>query len=464
MIAKIDSLSKASKNNNQYNESTSSLEAEQAVLGSLLLNHQYWEELEQHNIQIFDFYYPHHKSLYRFLLDLRNQNKPYDFITVSEGLKNRNKLAEIGGMNYIQDLLEITPSEAQINLYAEILKHLTKLRSLLNASQEIIEAIQKPSGRSADEILDLAESKIMKIAEVAKKGLVLGPSVIKDVTYNILYDFQDRPAKRVLVSSGFKELDELIVGLMPGNLLIIAGRPSMGKTTFAINIVEKVATKTEKPILIFSLEMSAEDIVLKMISSIGAIEQSLLRAGKIEHHQWSKILPAVELVSHMNIYIDDKSTLTPQDVRSIARKLHKEHGQLGLIVIDYLQLMTAPGYDKNRVQEVSEISRSLKSLARELNVPIIALSQLNRNVDERFDKRPMLSDLRESGALEQDADLIMFIYREEVYNHNALHKGLAEVIVGKQRNGPTGKIEVLFEGKYSRFRGFEENNIIINDQ
>lgn len=449
-------MSKTSKRK-KHNATIASLEAEQAILGSLLLSSRSWDDLEQYTIQEGDFYYAHHQILYKFLLDLRHQNKPYDFIIVTEGLKNRNKIEDIGGLSYIQDLLEITPSGFKIDLYADILKRLTKLRSLLNTSEEIIEAIHNPLGRTADEILNLAESKILEVSKYARQGDLLGPKSIQDITHNLLYTLKDQPEKRILSSSGFKELDNLIVGLVPGNLLIIAGRPSMGKTTFAMNIVEHVASHTDKPILIFSLEMSSQEIVLRMVSSLGKVDQALLRKGQLLPEQWSQILPTVNLVSQMNLYIDDKANLTPQDVRTSARRLYKENnGQLGLIVIDYLQLMTCPGYEKNRVQEVSEISRSLKSLARELNIPVIALSQLNRNVDERLDKRPMLSDLRESGALEQDADLILFIYREEVYNTNTLHKGLAEIIVGKQRNGPIGKVEVLFEGKYSRFRSLEE--------
>lgn len=431
------------------------LEAEQSVLGGLMLDNQAWDKVAD-RLQDKDFYRQEHSIIFRAIAKLANRGNPFDVITLTEALKSTNELNNVGGEVYLFELARNTPTAANIAAYADIVRERSILRQLISVATEITEDAFLPSGRTSVELLDEAERKVFRIAEQGVRGS--GPQSIADLlakaSDRIDTLFHSDHSGITGLTTGYNDLDQMTSGLQPADLIIVAGRPSMGKTSFAMNIVENAAVKSGKPILVFSMEMPGEALALRMLSSHGRIDQHNIRTGQLEDHDWPRITSGICLLSETKMFIDDTPALSPGEVRARARRIAREHGQLGLIVIDYLQLMQVPGNKENRTSEITEISRSLKAIAKELNTPVIALSQLNRSLEQRADKRPQMSDLRESGAIEQDADLILFIYRDEVYNENSPEKGVAEIIIAKQRNGPIGKVRLTFLGKYTRFENF----------
>ncbi|MCU0843042.1 MAG: replicative DNA helicase [Thiobacillaceae bacterium] len=436
-----------------------SVEAEQSVLGGLLLENSAWDRVAD-LINERDFYRADHRAIWRQVTRLIEQNKPADVITVAEALESHNELDEVGGLAYLSALASNTPSAANIRRYAEIVRERAVLRKLAEVGTEISESAYTPAGRSATEILDEAEAKVFEIKEAGARGsqgfLQLKPLLIEVVNrIDELYN-RDNPSDVTGVPTGFADLDAKTSGLQPGELIIVAGRPSMGKTAFSLNIAENVALDARLPVAVFSMEMAASQLVMRMLGSIGKLDQHKLRTGRIGDDEWPKLTHAIGVLDEAPVYIDESPGLTAMEVRARARRLARQckDGKLGLIVLDYLQLMSGSGGGENRATEISEISRSLKGLAKELHVPVIALSQLNRSLEQRPNKRPVMSDLRESGAIEQDADVILFIYRDEVYNPDSQDKGTAEIIIGKQRNGPTGTVRMTFLGEYTRFENF----------
>jgi replicative DNA helicase len=435
-----------------------SIEAEQSVLGGLMLDNRSWDTLLD-RVGENDFYRHDHRLIYRVMGKLSTQNKPLDVLTVAESLREINELENAGGEVYLFELANNTPSAANVAAYADIVRERSILRQLIGAANDIANSAFNPQGRTSIELLDVAERHVFAIGEQgARAG---GPANIKEYLtktmdkIDTLFHSKDAITG---VSSGYHDLDAETSGLQESDLIIVAGRPSMGKTTFAMNIAEHVVIKSKLPVLVFSMEMPGESLVMRMLSSLCRIDQLRIRTGKLEDEDWPRISSTVSMLSEAPMFIDDTPALSPAEVRARARRVAKENGKLGLIVIDYLQLMQVPGNSENRTAEISEISRSLKSLAKELKVPVIALSQLNRSLEQRADKRPMMSDLRESGAIEQDADLILFVYRDEVYNEPTPDKGTAEIIIAKQRNGPIGKIRLTFLGQYTCFENFTHNH------
>jgi replicative DNA helicase len=442
-------------------ETTYSLDAEKAILGNILLYNQNIELVED-QLLIEDFYDKRNKIIYKQLCVLNQSNTPFDVLILSEYLATEGTLDEVGGEAYIIDLAANSPSIANIRAYAEIVKDKAKLRSLHNSLNDIAQKINSSASQNPDEVIDYAESRILDIAR-ERETVAKGPESINTVIPKLIERMDaviDSGSGLVGSSTGFIDLDSITSGLRNSSLNIIAARPSMGKTVLGINIAQNIAKSADKPVLVFSLEMPAEDIVTRMLATQARVELNYLQeCNKLNDAHWVKISSAFSKLKEMPLYIDDTASLSPAEMRSRARRLYNEHGGLSMIMIDYLQLMKIPGYETNRTLEVSEISRSLKALARELNVPVIALSQLNRGVDDRKDRRPMMSDIRESGAIEQDADLIMFIYRDEVYNRDSEdNKNLAEIIIGKQRNGPIGKVHVRFDGQYASFANLTNDN------
>lgn len=428
------------------------LDAEQSVLGGLMLDNQAWDAVSTKLCET-DFYRHEHRAIFRVIERLSTQEQPFDVITISDTLKSLGELENVGGETYLFELSNNTPSVANIAAYADIVREKSVQRQLIAVANEIAKASFHPEGREITELLDFAETKVFAIAE--QTGTDGGPLNIKDVLtkaierIDTLYHAEGDITG---ISSGFKDFDQMTSGLQPSDLVIVAGRPSMGKTSFAMNMAENAAILSKKPVLVFSMEMPDDSLAMRMISSLGRIDQHRVRTGKLKDEDWPRVTSAVNMLSETPIYIDDTPGLSPAEMRARARRLAKEEGELGMIVIDYLQLMKVPGFKvENRTAEISEISRSLKALAKELNVPVIALSQLNRSLEQRADRRPVMSDLRESGAIEQDADLIVFIYRDEVYNEDTPDKGTAEIIIAKQRNGPIGKVRLAFLGQYTRF-------------
>ena len=428
-----------------------SIEAEQSVLGGLMLDNDAWLQVVE-KITFQDFYRRDHAAIFRAVEALANDSKPYDIITLSEWLGSQDQLEMVGGIQYLAQLADNTPTAANIAAYADIVRDRAVLRNLIRAGTDIAEAGYRPEGRGTTELIDLAERTVFQIAERESRGRK-GFRQIKDLLMGAL-DRIDQLFQRdnpiTGVATGYYELDGMTSGLQPADLVIIAGRPSMGKTAFALNIAQNAAVKEKVGVAVFSMEMPSEQLAMRMLSSIGRIDQHKVRTGKLGDDDWPRLTHAVGVLSEVSLFIDDTPALSPGDLRARCRRLAREHS-LGMIVIDYLQLMTVPGSNENRATEISEISRSLKALAKELNVPVIALSQLNRSLEQRGDKRPVMSDLRESGAIEQDADLIMFIYRDEVYNDDSPDKGVAEIIIGKQRNGPIGMRKLRFFGEYTTF-------------
>ena len=442
-----------------------SQEAEQSVLGALMLDHRAWDRVAD-GLTADDFYFKPNRLIYDAMQHLAQKNKPFDVLTVSDALKTHDTLDQIGGETYLYDILKNTPTAANIVAYADIVRDRSVQRQLIAVGTDIAESGFTPEGQDIRALLDQAEQRVFQIAEQGSRGsapMDIG-TLLTQTTQRIdqLYHSDEAITG---ISTGFKDFDEMTSGLQQGDLVIVAGRPSMGKTVFAVNIAENAAmatiAKDAKPVLVFSLEMPSESIVMRMMSSLGRIDQHRLRTGKLHDDDWPRLSSAVSMLSEAKLFIDDTPALTPTEVRSRARRVAREHGGLSMIVIDYLQLMTIANTRENRTVEISEISRSLKSLAKELSVPVVALSQLNRGLEQRHDKRPVMSDLRESGAIEQDADLIAFIYRDEVYNEDTPDKGTAEIIIGKQRNGPIGKVRLTFLGQYTRFDNYMPQSVTI---
>ncbi len=436
-----------------------SIEAEQAVLGGLMLDNEAWTNVAE-RLNSDDFYRRDHAKIFRAVEVLANDSKPFDVVTLAEWLRSHEQLSDVGGMAYLGQLAENTPSAANIAAYADIVRQRSILRGLISAGTQIVESAFRTEGRNPDELLDLAESLVFEIAEresKSRRGFRPIKELLVDALDRIDMLFQrDNPITGV--ATGFYELDNMTSGLQKSDLVIIAGRPSMGKTAFAINIAQHAAIKEELPVAVFSMEMPSEQLAMRMMSSLGRIDQHKVRTGRLSDDDWPRLTHSVGILSEAKMFIDDTPALTPGDLRARCRRLAREHG-IGLIVIDYLQLMQVPGTKENRATEISEISRSLKALAKELSCPVIALSQLNRSLESRQDKRPVMSDLRESGAIEQDADLIMFIYRDEVYNEDSADKGIAEIIIGKQRNGPIGSRKLRFFGEYTSFENLAHDYV-----
>ncbi len=428
-----------------------SIEAEQAVLGALMLDHRAWDRIADRLVEI-DFYRQDHRLIFNILQYLSERGQPFDVLTVSEALKQQQKIEAAGGETYLFELAKNTPTAANIVAYADIVRERAMLRQLVHTGTDIVDSVFNAEGRDVKELVDAAESLVFRISEQRARGS--GPLPISDLlarTTDQIDTLYHSNESITGLATGFKDLDEMTSGLQKGDLIIVAGRPSMGKTCLIMNMVEEAAMKSDKPALVFSLEMPAEALTMRMMSSLGRIDQNKVRTGKLAEGDWPRLTSAVSMLSEAKLYIDDASALTPGEIRARARRLAREHGGLSMIGIDYLQLMTTHANKENRATEISEISRSLKALAKELGVPVVVGSQLNRSLEQRTDKRPIMSDLRESGAIEQDADLILFIYRDEVYHEDSPYKGMAEIIVGKQRNGPIGKVRLTFLGQYTRF-------------
>ncbi len=436
-----------------------SVEAEQSVLGGLMLDNSSWDKVAD-EISEGDFYRRDHRLIFRSIKSLAEESSPFDVVTLAEWLDKQGELENVGGISYMGTLVTNTPSAANIKSYAKIVRERSVLRQLIQVSNSIADSAYQPEGRKIGELLDSAEKAVFEIADQGargNKGFAGMKELLTKAVERIDYLFtQDNAITGI--STGFDDLDEKTSGLQNSDLIIVAGRPSMGKTTFAMNLAENAAIKSQKPVAVFSMEMPGEQLAMRMMSSLGRIDQHKVRTGKLEDDDWPRLTSAVGILSEAPIYIDDTPGLTPTELRARARRLAREHG-LGMIVIDYLQLMQGSGNAKeNRTAEISEISRSLKALAKELNVPVIALSQLNRGLEQRTDKRPIMSDLRESGAIEQDADVIIFIYRDEVYNEDSDANGTAEILIRKQRNGPIGMTRLAFLGKYTRFENLAHNH------
>lgn len=434
-----------------------SLEAEQSVLGGLLLDNDAADKVGD-VLADADFYSDAHRLVYQHIFKLAAEGKPADVVTVSESLASSQKLDYVGGLSYLGALVGNVPTAANIRHYAQIVRDRSILRQLAATAGEIADAAYHPLGHSAKEVLDQAEAKVLHIAEQGSRGAqqvvtigaLLG-SVVDRI--ELLYN-RDDPSDVTGVPTGFSDLDRFTSGLQPGDLVVVAGRPSMGKTSLALNIGEHVALAAGLPVVVFSMEMGASQLALRLIGSVGRLDQHKLRTGRLAADDWEKLTAALGRLSEAPILIDETPALNAIEVRSRARRIAKTYGKLGLVIVDYLQLMQASTTGENRATEISEISRSMKSLAKELKVPVMALSQLNRSLEQRPNKRPVMSDLRESGAIEQDADVILFIYRDEVYNPETQEKGVAEIIIGKQRNGPIGTVRLTFLGEFTRFENF----------
>ena len=438
-----------------------STEAEQAVLGGIMLSNQYWDSIAERVITE-DFYTFAHKAIFQTMEELMRNQTPIDLITLDQALKAKGISDSVGGFAYLADLSNNTPNAINILAYAEIVREKAILRELIAVGNRIAENSYSPKGKDIKMVLDEAEREVFAIAE-KRSSSTEGPQNVLSVLESTIVRIEtlgklENHNGVTGVTTGFVDLDKKTAGLQPSDLIIVAARPSMGKTTFAMNLCENAAMASDKPVLVFSLEMPAEQIMMRMIASLARVDQTKIRTGQnLEEAEWSKIASVFGMFKQKNnLYIDDSSGLTPTELRSRARRVYRENGGLSMIMVDYLQLMRAPAFSDNRTLEIAEISRSLKALAKELEVPVIALSQLNRTLEQRADKRPVNSDLRESGSIEQDADLIMFIYRDEVYNENSEDKGVAEIIIGKQRNGPIGRVRLAFNGQFSRFDNLAE--------
>ncbi|GAB3188190.1 replicative DNA helicase [Hydrogenophaga aquatica] len=431
-----------------------SVEAESSVLGGLLLDNGAWDRVGD-LVSADDYYRHEHQLIFGAIAVLINGNKPADVITVFEQLQSQGKADEVGGLPYLNSLAQYVPSAANIRRYAEIVRERAILRKLISVSDDIATQAFNPKGKAVANILDEAEQKIFNIGEEGsrmKQGFQSMDSLVVDLLDRV-QDMADNPNDITGVPTGFIDLDRMTAGLQPGDLIVLAARPSMGKTAFAINIAEHVALNEGLPVAVFSMEMGAAQLAVRIVGSIGRINQGHLRTGKLTDDEWPRLTEAIERLRTVSLHIDETPGLTPSELRANARRLARQCGKLGLIVVDYLQLMSGTSSDgDNRATELGEISRGLKMLAKELQCPVIALSQLNRSVEQRTDKRPMMSDLRESGAIEQDADIIMFIYRDEYYTKDACKEpGVAEIIIGKQRNGPTGTVKLAFLNMLTRF-------------
>ncbi|MBK7000421.1 MAG: replicative DNA helicase [Rhodoferax sp.] len=431
-----------------------SIEGESSVLGGLLLDEAAWDRVNDILVDS-DFYRYEHRLIYAAIGALVNANKPADVITVFEHMQNQGRAEEIGGLAYLNSLAQYVPSAGNIRRYAEIVRDRALLRKLVTASDEISTSAFNPKGRPVADIVDEAEQKIFRIGEQGKRS-GQGFQAMESLVVKLLdrvQEMADNPNEITGVATGFYDLDRMTAGFQAGDLIVLAARPSMGKTALAINIAEHVALNEGLPVAVFSMEMGATQLAVRIVGSIGRIDQGHLRTGRLTDDEWPRLTETIEKLRTISLHIDESAGLTSSELRASARRLARQCGQLGLIVVDYLQLMSGSSNDgENRATELGEISRGLKMLARELKCPVIALSQLNRSVEQRPDKRPMMSDLRESGAIEQDADIIMFIYRDEYYTKDACKEpGVAEVIIAKQRNGPTGVVKLAFIKPITKF-------------
>ncbi|RXR07310.1 replicative DNA helicase [Pseudoxanthomonas composti] len=437
-----------------------STEAEQAVLGGLMLAPEAYDRVAD-KLTDRDFYRRDHQLIYRAICELAEKSRPYDAVTLGEWFDSQGQSEQVANGAYLIELATSTPSAANINAYAEIVREKAVMRQLIDVGTGIVNRGFVPEGRGSAELLAEAEQKVFAIAEEGARGrtdFVAMPNALKDA-FSALQDRYNNGGNITGLPTGYTEFDNMTAGLQPTDLIILAARPAMGKTTFALNIAEYAAIKSKKACAVFSMEMSAAQLAMRLISSNGRINAQRLRNGQLEDEDWSRVTSAISMLKETKIFIDDTPGLSPDVLRAKCRRLKREH-DLGLVVIDYLQLMSVPGNSENRATEISEISRSLKGLAKELSVPVIALSQLNRSLETRTDKRPVMADLRESGAIEQDADMIVFIYRDDYYNkENSPDKGLAEIIIGKHRGGPTGSCKLKFFGEYTRFDNLAHDSV-----
>jgi replicative DNA helicase len=434
-----------------------SIEAEQSLIGGLLIDNAAWDRIGD-VVRETDFYRDDHRRIFRHIGKLIQMARPADVVTVYESIEASNEVDQTGGLAYLGEIANATPSAANIRRYAEIVRERAILRQLVTVGDEIAGNALNPAGRDVKALLDDAEQRIFQIAEAgnrANNGFVAIQPLLGEVVERMeTLLARDSQSDITGVATGFVDLDRLTAGLQPGDMLVVAGRPSMGKTAFALNIAEHVGVELRLPVAIFSLEMSGPQLATRFLSSVGRIDQTKLRTGRLTDDEWDRMTVALGKLHEAPIHIDETGAINSTDLRARARRLHRQFGKLGLIIIDYLQLMSANRDNENRATEISEISRSIKALAKELQVPIIALSQLSRKVEERNDKRPLMSDLRESGAIEQDADIIMMMYREEYYKPDTQDKGTAEVIITKHRNGPTDTVRLTFLGEYTKFENF----------
>ncbi|AFQ24092.1 replicative DNA helicase [Candidatus Portiera aleyrodidarum] len=434
-----------------------SVEAEKALLGGVMLDNAAWKKISE-IIKNEDFYSIEHKYIFDAITHIAEKNNKVDMVTVAESLETNNKLQKIGGISYLTELSRNTHSIHNIVAYADIVRECSNLRNLIRISKKIAEEAFNRNGKKVQDIIHKAEKLILTMAESryrVKKTNLLNLNELLNKTINSINKMYSTKSSMTGLLTGFNELDNMTSGFQKADLIIIAGRPSMGKTSFAMNIVEYIIkTNKSDPVIIFSMEMPAEQLILRLLSSVGRIDQTNIRKGNIGEEDWLKLTESLKKIKNCKLYIDDTPMITPIDIRKTIKKCIRDTGKISLIMIDYLQLMhvSSSFISYNRTAEISEISRSLKSIAKEFNCPILAVSQLNRSLEQRNNKRPIISDLRESGAIEQDADLILFIYRDEVYNSDCLdNKGIAELIIGKQRNGPIGVINIRFTGKYTKF-------------
>ena len=456
MASVISSQEHGLSETDRLNIPPNSVQAEQALLGGLMLDKNAWDRVAD-RVGEADFYRPDHRLIFAAIRELAERNQPCDAVTLSEHLESRGELADAGGLGFLGSLVRDTPSVANIVDYSKIVRERALLRDLIKAGNDIAASAFHTEGRPINELVDDAERQVFSIAERGQRrgsGFVRLRDVLGDTVDRIdmLHENQDAVTG---LPTGFHAFDEYTAGLQAGDLIIIAGRPSMGKTSLALNIAENAALNVKKnhAVAVFSMEMSTEQLAFRLVSSLGRVNQAHLRNGRFGDEDWPRINGAIQMMSDAPIFIDDTPAMTPTEIRARARRLDREHN-LDLIVVDYLQLMHVGGSTENRATEISEISRSLKALARELEIPIIALSQLNRSVEQRQDKKPVMSDLRESGAIEQDADLILFIYRDEVYDHDTPRKGIADINIAKQRNGPTGEFSLTFLGQFTKFENY----------
>ncbi len=431
-----------------------SIEAEQAVLGGLLLAAGAWDQVAD-VVGEDDFYREDHRMIFRAISDLHELNRPSDAVTVTEWFESHGHIDMVDGGSYIGQLANTTPSAANIHAYAEIVREKSILRDLIDAGTQITSGAYVADGRESQDLLEEAERLVFAIADKGSRrgsGFVSVQDTIK-LAIEKIQELHEVEGEITGISTGFQDFDRLTAGLQPSDLIIIAGRPAMGKTTFAMNLAENAAIKHGIPVAVFSMEMSSLQLVLRLFSSLGQIEQGRLRTGSLDDLDWPKLTSAMNLLQKSKIFIDETPALSPAELRARARRLKREH-DIGMIVVDYLQLMAVPGTRENRATEIAEVSRSLKAVAKELDVPVLAISQLNRSLEQRPNKRPVMADLRESGSIEQDADLIVFIYRDEIYNPDTPEKGKAEIIIGKHRNGATGTVNLAFQGQWLRFASF----------
>jgi len=428
-----------------------SIEAEQAVLGGLMLTNGSFDSVAS-VVSETDFFAQDHQLIFQTMRTLSSESKPLDVITLSETLQNTNELDQVGGAAYLVELANNTPSSANIGAYAQIVLERSIIRQLITAAGDIVKKGYNPLGWDSSKLLAEAEQKLADIIENRpKQGGFKGVNELLKEAVERIDELFNNDADITGLSTSFTELDGMTSGWQKSDLVIVAGRPSMGKTSFAMNMVEHAALHQDQPVLVFSMEMPANQLIMRMMSSLGKIDQTRMRSGNLSEDDWPRLSSAASRLKDRPLYIDDTPGITPMELRNRVRQLTRENGDPGLIMVDYLQLMSGSVPTENRTNEITQISRELKNIAREFNCPVLALSQLSRNLENRPNKRPINSDLRESGAIEQDADVIVFIYRDEVYNEESADKGIAEIIIGKQRNGPIGTCQLAFLGKYTRF-------------